>query len=55
MMKYLTRPATPKEKDNTEVIVNNGKIQTKNEFIKSLPLEEQPGFSLIAYSYSRFS
>ena len=44
MMKYLTRPATPKEKDNTEVIVNNGKIQTKNEFIKSLPLEEQPGY-----------
>ena len=44
MMKYLTRPATPKEKDNTEVIVNNGKIQTKNEFIKTLPLEEQPGY-----------
>ena len=44
MMKHLTRPATPKEKDNTEVIVNNGKIQTKNEFIKSLPLEEQPGY-----------
>jgi hypothetical protein len=29
---------------NPEVIVNNGKIQTKNEFIKTLPLEEQPGY-----------
>ena len=25
-------------KDDTQVIVNNGKIQTKNEFVKSLPL-----------------
>ncbi len=31
-------------RSDTEVIVNNGKIQTKNEFIKSLPLEEQPGY-----------
>ena len=29
---------------DTEVIVNNGKIQTKKDFIKSLPLEEQPGY-----------
>ena len=31
-------------KSDTEVIVNNGKIQTKKDFIKSLPLEEQPGY-----------
>ncbi len=31
-------------KSDTEVIVNNGNIQTKKDFIKSLPLEEQPGY-----------
>ena len=31
-------------RSDTEVIVNNGKIQTKKDFIKSLPLEEQPGY-----------
>jgi len=31
-------------KSDTQVIVNNGKIQTKKDFIKSLPLEEQPGY-----------
>jgi len=31
MMKYLTRPATPKqEKDNSPVMVNNGEITTEN-------------------------
>ena len=52
-IKYMTKPRNipavePRRLANggssdTEVIVNNGKIQTKNEFIKSLPLEEQPG------------
>ena len=31
-------------KSDTQVIVNNGNIQTKKDFIKSLPLEEQPGY-----------
>ena len=31
-------------KDDTQVIVNNGKIQTKNEFVKSLPIEDQPNY-----------
>ena len=31
-------------RSDTEVIVNNGKIQTKKDFIKSLHLEEQPGY-----------
>ena len=31
-------------RSDTEVIVNNGNIQTKKDFIKSLPLEEQPGY-----------
>ena len=31
-------------RSDTEVIVNNGKIQTKKDFINSLPLEEQPGY-----------
>ena len=44
MMKYLTRPATPKqEKDNSPVMVNNGEITTENAFKKSLPIEDQPG------------
>ena len=53
-IKYMTKPRNipytePRRLANggssdTEVIVNNGKIQTKNEFIKSLPLEEQPGY-----------
>ena len=45
MMKYLTRPATPKqEKDNSPVMVNNGEITTENAFKKSLPIEDQPGY-----------
>ena len=44
-MKYLTRPATPKqEKDNSPVMVNNGEITTENAFKKSLPIEDQPGY-----------
>ena len=53
-IKYMTKPRNipytePRRlanggSSNPEVIVNNGKIQTKNEFIKSLPLEEQPGY-----------
>ena len=53
-IKYMTTPRkTPYTEprrlanggsSNPEVIVNNGKIQTKNEFIKTLPLEEQPGY-----------
>ena len=45
MMKYLTRPATPKqEKDNSPVMVNNREITTENAFKKSLPIEDQPGY-----------
>ena len=31
-------------KSDTQVIVNNRNIQTKKDFIKSLPIEEQPGY-----------
>ena len=53
-IKFMTKPKNipytepqrlaKQSKSDTEVIVNNGKIQTKNEFIKTLPLEEQPGY-----------
>ena len=33
-----------KSQSDAQVIVNNGNIQTKKDFIKSLPLEEQPGY-----------
>ena len=35
---------TKQPESNTEVIVNNDKIQTKNDFVKSLPIEDQPGY-----------
>ena len=53
-IKYMTRPRNIPCNRATEISKrrqlryrghsNNGKIQTKNEFIKSLPLEEQPGY-----------
>ena len=48
MMEYLTRPKQkPREfekADNSPVIVSNGEIMTENQFKKSLPLEDQPGY-----------
>ena len=55
MMAYLTRPGTKKENlkqiikkskpDNSPYMVSNGEIMTENEFKKSLPLEDQPGYN----------
>ena len=48
MMEYLTRPKQkPREfekADNSPVMVSNGEIMTENQFKKSLPLEDQPGY-----------
>ena len=55
MMAYLTRPGTKKENlkqiikkskpDNSPYMVSNGEIMTENEFKKSLPVEDQPGYN----------
>ena len=55
MMAYLTRPVTKKENlkqiikkskpDNSPYMVSNGEIMTENEFKKSLPVEDQPGYN----------
>ena len=48
MMNYLTRPKQkPREfekTDNSPVMVSNGEIMTENQFVKSLPIEDQPGY-----------
>ena len=54
-IKFMTKPKNipytepqrlaKQSKSDTEVIVNNGKIQTKNEFLKSLPIEDQPNYN----------
>jgi len=53
-IKYMTKPKNissiePRRfakggSSDTEVIVNNGQIQTKKDFLKTLPVEEQPGY-----------
>ena len=48
MMNYLTRPEQKKREfakaDNSPVMVSNGEIMTENQFVKSLPIEDQPGY-----------
>ena len=54
MMSYLTRPGTQKDRfkkifeknnpDNSPYMLNNGELMTENQFKKSLPLEDQPGY-----------
>ena len=55
MMSYLTRPGTQKDKfkkifkknnpDNSPYMLNNGELMTENQFKKSLPIEDQPGYN----------
>mgnify|MGYP000055759954 CR=1 FL=1 len=55
MMSYLTRPRTQKDRfkkiyeknnpDNSPYMLNNGELMTENEFKKSLPIEDQPGYN----------
>ena len=55
MMSYLTRPGTQKDRfkkifeknnpDNSPYMLNNGELMTENEFKKSLPIEDQPGYN----------
>ena len=55
MMGHLLRPDTQKERfkkiikknkpDDSPFMLNNGELMTENQFKKSLPLEEQPGYN----------
>ena len=55
MMSYLTRPGTQKDRfkkifeknnpDNSPYMLNNGELMTENQFKKSLPIEDQPGYN----------
>ena len=55
MMSYLTRPGTQKDRfkkifeknnpDNSPYMLNNRELMTENEFKKSLPIEDQPGYN----------
>ena len=55
MMGHLLRPDTQKERfkkiikknkpDDSPFMLNNGELMTENQFKKSLPLEDQPGYS----------
>ena len=55
MMSYLTRPGTQKDRfkkifeknnpDKSPYMLNNGELMPENQFKKSLPIEDQPGYN----------